>query len=140
MHLFEKELKEIFQAENDLVKALPLMIENAPSSEMIDALTSHLSETKEQVARLEEVFITFGKKAAAEKCEAISGLIKESEAIIQDSEEGSLRDGGIVNVSEEIEHEEIEADGNHPRFSDALSLSEAIRLLKTTIEEEKTTD
>lgn len=135
MHLFEKELKEIFQAENDLVKALPLMIENAPSSEMIDALTSHLSETKEQVARLEEVFITFGKKAAAEKCEAISGLIKESEAIIQDSEEGSLRDGGIVNVSEEIE-----ADGNHPRFSDALSLSEAIRLLKTTIEEEKTTD
>lgn len=100
--LFEDELKEIFHAENELAKALPLMIENAPSSEMIDVLTSHLSETKEQVARLEEVFITFGKKDAAKKCEAISDLINESEAIIQDSEEGSAKDVGVITAAEKL--------------------------------------
>lgn len=140
MHLFEDELKEIYRAENTLLKALPMMIENTTCSQLIDALTSHLTETKEQVAHLEEVFLTFGKKAAAEKCEAISAVIKEAETIINDCEEGATRDAGIISAAEKIEHYEIETYGTLRQFSDLHGMPEAIRLLKAHFEKEKATE
>lgn len=140
MQLFEDELKDIYWAENALVKALPTMIEKATSPELIEVLTSHLSETKAQVARLEDVFMTFGKKAAAEKCEAIAGLIKEAEAIIQDCEEGSMRDAGIIAAAQKIEHYEIATYGTLRQFAETLGMTEATKLLKTSLEEEKASD
>ncbi len=140
MQLFEDELKDIYWAENALVKALPTMIEKATSPELIEVLTAHLVETKAQVARLEDVFLTFGKKAAAEKCEAIAGLIKEAEAIIQDCEEGSMRDAGIIAAAQKIEHYEIATYGTLRQFAETLGMTEATKLLKLSLEEEKASD
>ena len=140
MQLFEDELKDIYWAENALVNALPKMIQNATSQELIDILTAHLAETKVQVTRLEDIFLTFGKKAAAEKCEAIAGLIKEAEAIMQDCEEGSMRDAGIIAAAQKIEHYEIATYGTLRQFAETLGLTEAIQMLKTSLEEEKASD
>ena len=140
MQLFEDELKDIYWAENALVKSLPMMIEKATSPELIEVLTSHLAETKAQVARLEDVFLTFGKKAAAEKCEAIAGLIKEAEAIIQDCEEGSMRDAGIIAAAQKIDHYEIATYGTLRQFAETLGMSEATKMLKKSLEEEKASD
>lgn len=140
MQLFEDELKDIYWAENALVKALPTMIEKATSPELIEVLTAHLAETKIQVARLEDVFLTFGKKAAAEKCEAIAGLIKEAEAIIHDCEEGSMRDAGIIAAAQKIEHYEIATYGTLRQFAETLGMTEATQMLKISLEEEKASD
>ena len=78
MKLFEDELKDIYWAEKALTKAIPKMIKNATSQELIDALTNHLSETEGQVTRVEKVFASIGKNAVAKKCEAMDGLIKEA--------------------------------------------------------------
>ena len=140
MQLFEGELKDIYWAENALVKALPMMIENATSTELTDALTSHLEETKVHVARLEGIFLSFGKKAVGEKCEAIAGLIKEAEAIIQDCEEGSMRDAGIIAAAQKIEHYEIATYGTLRQFAETLGMTEPTQMLKLSLEEEKASD
>src|SRR5689334_20609514 len=77
--LFEDELKDIYWAEKALTKAIPKMIKNASSEELVAALENHLTQTEEQVSRLEEVFSILGKEAKTKKCEAMSGLIKEAE-------------------------------------------------------------
>lgn len=140
MHLFENQLKDIYWAENELVKALPTMIEKATSPELIEVLTAHLDETKAQVARLEGVFLTFGKKAAAEKCEAIAGLIHEAEAIIRDCEDGSMRDAGIIAATQKIEHYEIASYDTLRQFAETLGMTEATQMLKTSLNEEKASD
>ena len=83
MKLFEDELKDIYWAEKALTKAIPKMIKNATSQELIDALTSHLSETENQVTRVEQIFESIDKKAVAKKCEAMEGLIKEGGEIME---------------------------------------------------------
>src|SRR5436853_3704192 len=89
MKLFENELKDIYWAEKALTKAIPKMIKNATNEELIEALENHLDETEEQVARCEQVFEVLGKKAVAKKCEAMEGLIKEAEEIMDECEEGA---------------------------------------------------
>lgn len=140
MQLFEDELKDIYWAENALVKALPMMIEKATSSELIKVLTAHPAETKVQVARLEVVFLTFGKKAAAQKCEAIAGLIKEADAIVQDCEEGSMSDAVIIAAAQKIDHYEIATYGTLRQFAETLGMAEASKMLKISLEEEKASD
>src|SRR6187401_1415777 len=92
MQLFEDQLKDIYWAEKALTKALPKMIKNATSEELIEVLNSHLKETEGQVTRLEQVFELIEKKAAAKKCDAMEGLIKEGESIMEECEEGPMRD------------------------------------------------
>src|SRR5438105_15778693 len=87
MKLFENELKDILWAEKALTKAIPKMIKNATSEELVEALENHLEETEEQVTRVEQVFEILGKKAVAKKCEAMEGLINEAESIMEDCEE-----------------------------------------------------
>lgn len=135
MQVFENELKDIYWAENVFVKALPLMIENAPSSKLLDELTSHLAETKIQVAGLENVFLSFGKKAAAKKCKAIVILIKESEAIIKESEKSSHND--TIN-SDCQKKEDCESDpfDTLSQFLDTRVFSKATLLLDEGTKEE----
>src|SRR6187399_3071417 len=97
MKLFEDSLKDIYWAEKALLKALPKMVKNATSEELVNALESHLSETEVQVERLEEVFGLIDKKPVAKKCDAMEGLIKEGESIMEECEEGSMRDAGIIS-------------------------------------------
>lgn len=140
MALFEDELKDIYWAEKALTKAIPNMIKNATSQELIDALTNHLEETAEQVLRLEQVFESIGKKVEAVKCEAMEGLIKEAVSIMDDCEEGAMCDAGIILAAQKIEHYEIATYGTLRQFAETLSLDDAVELLHATLEEEKAAD
>lgn len=140
MELFEDGLKDIYWAENALLKAIPKMIKQTTSDELNEALTSHLEETKGQITRLEKVFSLIKVKAEGEKCEAMNGLIKEASEIMESCEEGSMRDAGIISAAQKIEHYEIATYGTLRQFAETLSLTEVEELLATTLQEEKEAD
>lgn len=138
--LFEDELKDIYWAEKALTKALPKMAKNATSDDLKNALNDHLEVTKEQVARLEQVFELLGKKAQAKKCEAMAGLIKEGEGIIEDTKPGAVRDAGIISAGQKAEHYEIASYGTLVAFANLLGESKVAAILQETLAEEKDAD
>lgn len=139
--LFIDELKDIYWAEKHLVKSLPKMAKAATSDELRAAIEKHISETENQVSRLEQVFQSVGEKAAAIKCEAMEGLIKEGEEIVKETEKGSLtRDAGIISASQKIEHYEIASYGTLRTLAGVLGYDEAVDLLEATLAEEKQCD
>ena len=140
MKLFEDELKDIYWAEKALTKAIPKMIKNATSKELTKALTKHLGETRKQVTRAERVFKAIGKKAIAKKCEAMSGLIKEAEEKMKDSQSGPMRDAAIISAGQKVEHYEIASYGTLHQFAVTLGLDDASMLLQATLNEEKAAD
>jgi ferritin-like metal-binding protein YciE len=133
-------LKDIYWAEKALTKALPKMIKNATSSELSEALTNHLEETKGQVTRLEEVFASIDQKAVAKKCDAMEGLIKEAQGIMEETDKGSMRDAGIIAAGQKVEHYEIATYGTLAKYAGLLGLTEAQSLLHESLEEEKAAD
>jgi ferritin-like metal-binding protein YciE len=138
--LFEDSLKDIYWAEKALTKALPKMSKNATSEDLVAAIDEHLEVTKEQVSRLEEVFRLLDKKPTAKKCEAMEGLIKEGESIMEDTEEGVVRDAGIIAAAQKVEHYEIATYGTLVAHAKILGLDEAAEILETTLDEEKEAD
>jgi len=138
--LFEEQLKDIYWAEKALTKALPKMQKNATSEELAEAIGTHLEETREQVTRLEQVFQLLGKKAQAKKCDAMEGLIKEGEGIIEETVEGPVRDAGIIAAAQKVEHYEIASYGTLAAFATLLGEDEAAALLQQTLDEEKNAD
>jgi ferritin-like metal-binding protein YciE len=138
--LFENELKDIYWAEKMLTKALPKMIKNAQSPELINAISEHLDITIAQITRLEKIFGILGIRAVAKKCEAMSGLIQESEAIIANTTEGLVRDAGIISSAQKIEHYEIATYWTLGTFAESLGELEVAHLMKLTLDEEKEAD
>lgn len=138
--LFVDSLKDIYWAEKALTKALPKMAKNATSENLITAINDHLAVTQEQVSRLEQVFQIVGEKAQAKKCDAMDGLIKEGEGIMEETESGPVRDAGIIAASQKIEHYEIATYGTLCAFAKTLGENEAMELLATTLAEEKEAD
>lgn len=138
--LFEDELKDIYWAEKALTKAIPKMIKHATSEDLINALETHLHETENQVTRAEKVFSTLGMEPKAKKCEAMAGLIKEAEEIMEECEEGVMRDAGIISAAQKVEHYEIATYGTLRQFAETLGFDEAVSLLEATLEEEKAAD
>jgi len=138
--LFEDGLKDIYWAEKALTKALPKMAKNATSKQLIDALHSHLEETEGHISHLEKVFEIIGKKAVAKKCDAMDGLIKEGESILEETELGVVRDAGIIAASQKIEHYEIATYGTLRQFAETLGFDKAAKILETVLEEEKAAD
>lgn len=133
-------LKDIYWAEKALTKALPKMAKNASDKNLISVLEEHLSETEEQISRLERVFELVGKKAVAKKCEAMDGLIKEGQDIMESTEIGPVRDAGIIAASQKIEHYEIATYGTLCAFAKTLGYDDAAKILHETLEEEKGAD
>lgn len=140
MQLFEDELKDIYWAEHALVKAIPKMIKKATSADLTEALTNHLEETKIQAERLEQVFKSIGKKATAVKCEAMEGLLKEAESLMEDAKKGAMLDAAIIAAAQKVEHYEIASYGTLRQFATTLALDEAVELLEATLDEEKSAD
>jgi ferritin-like metal-binding protein YciE len=140
MKLFEDELKAIFWAEKALTRAIPLMIKNATSIELIDVLISHLEETNNHVERLAQVFLLIDKKPVAKKCQTMEGLIKEAAQIMESCEPGAMRDAGIISAAQKVEHYEIATYGTLRQFAITLGLSEVVELMKATLKEEKAAD
>lgn len=138
--LFENELKDIYWAEKALTKAIPKMIKNATSEELVDALNDHLSVTEEQVTRLDEVFEAIGVKAQGKKCEAMAGLIKEAEELMSETEKGVVRDAAIILASQKVEHYEIATYGTLVSFARILGEDQVVSMLEDTLAEEKEAD
>ena len=138
--LFEDELKDIYWAEKALTKAIPQMIKKASSDELKEALQNHLEETEGHVERAEKIFQILGKDARAKKCEAMEGLVKEAKEIMSDTEEGAMRDAGIISAAQKVEHYEIASYGTLRTFADVLGFSDIVDILNETLEEEKAAD
>jgi len=138
---FVESLQDIYYAEKAITKALPKMMEEATSEELIGAFEDHLAVTKEQITRLEQVFESIGEKAKGKKCEAIEGLIKEGESIMEDTDDGTAtRDVGLIMAAQKVEHYEIATYGGLVQLAQTLGYEEAAQLLQTTLDEEKETD
>jgi ferritin-like metal-binding protein YciE len=139
--LFHDTLKDIYWAEKALTKSLPKLMKKATADELKSAIAEHIEQTQEQVTRLEEVFGLLEKKAQAKKCEAMEGLIKEAESVVEETEDGTAtRDAGIIMACQKVEHYEIATYGTLVQFANTLGLDEAAGILEQTLEEEKQTD
>ena len=140
MKLFEDQLRDMYWAEKALVKAIPRMIKNVSSEELVEVIQEHLEETEAQVEKVERVFESIDKRAVAKKCEAMDGLIKEAEEIMKSSDKGAMRDAGIIAASQKIEHYEIASYGTLRTFAQTLGLTEAVSILEEILAEEKGVD
>jgi len=138
--LFVDQLKDLYWAEKALTKALPKMVKNCTSPELISALEEHLAVTEEQVSRLEEVFDSIDEKAVAKKCAAMEGLIDEAEEMMESTTKGVVRDAAIIAAAQKVEHYEIASYGTLCAFAKTLGHNEAAALLEETLNEEKDAD
>jgi len=138
--LFVDSLKDIYWAENALVTALPKMAANATSPKLSSAIKDHLTVTENQVTRLKKIFDLLGEKAEGKKCEAMAGLLKEGDSILEETTPGPVRDAGIIAASQKIEHYEIATYGTLYAFAKTLGENDAAKLLKQTLAEEKESD
>ncbi len=139
--LFTDSIKDIYWAENHLVKTLPKMISATASTELQTALSDHLEVTEEQVSRLEQVFELLGKKPQAKKCDAMEGLTKEGEGIIESTDSGTeARDQGIIMASQKVEHYEIATYGSLAQLAKTLGYNDISDILERTLAEEKESD
>lgn len=138
---FVDELKDIYWAEQHVVKTLPKMQKAATSDELKKAFGNHLEESKGHVARLEKAFGILGKKAVAKKCEAMAGIVKEGTDIIGETEKGTAtRDVGLVLAGQKVEHYEISTYGGLVQLAKTMGHDDVADLLYQTLQEEKKAD
>jgi len=138
--LFLHFLQDIYYAERQILKALPKMAKAAESDKLKQALTHHQQETQHQVERLQQVFEAIGKPARAKTCEAIQGLIEEGEEVVQDFEQGPVRDAGIAACAQAVEHYEMARYGALIAWAKAGGHENVVSLLEETLAEEKKAD
>ena len=138
--LFVDELRDLYDAEKQLVKALPKMAQASSSQQLRQAFESHLSETEGHVNRLEQIFSKLNQKTSGESCDGMKGLVKEGEEMVSHVEESPLRDAGLIGAANRVEHYEIAAYGTARTFAQMLGYSDAVQLLEQTLEEEKAAD
>lgn len=139
--LFLDELKDIYWAEKHLTKALPKMEKAATSKNLKTTFANHLVETHGQIGRLEQAFEMMGKKAQAKKCEAMAGLTKEGDGIIEDTEKGSFtRDVGLIMAAQKVEHYEIATYGSLAQLAKTIGKNNIAALMVETLNEEKAAD
>jgi ferritin-like metal-binding protein YciE len=134
--LYIDELRDIYNAENQLIKALPKMAKAASSEELQDAFEKHLEQTKTHVERLEEVFEEIGEKPKGKTCKAMKGLIEEGSEILHENGEESVIDAGIIVAAQKVEHYEIASYGSVRTFAQLLGKDRSADLLQTTLDEE----
>ncbi|MGE6784504.1 ferritin-like domain-containing protein [Ensifer adhaerens] len=137
--LFEHTLQDVYFAENAITKALPKVAKAAKSPELKKAAELHLSETKEQIKKLDQVFKSMGKKPAGMKCDAIEGLIKEADGLMSEAE-GIALDAGLLAACQAVEHYEIARYGSLREWAKGLGHEEAHTLLSEILDQEKATN
>lgn len=138
--LFLEELGDLYNAEKQLIKALPKMAEASESSELRTAIEEHLEQTKNHANRLEKVFRELGQKPGQVTCKAMKGLIEEGDEVVKKTEKGSARDAAIIGAAQRVEHYEIAGYGTAKCHASMLGHSDAEELLNETLEEEKEAD
>jgi len=137
--LFMDQLADIYDAEKQLVKALPKMADAVSSSELSSGFREHLDQTEGHVQRLEEIFEMLGKPAKGKKCEAMEGLIAEAKEMMEQAEP-NVQDAALIAAAQKVEHYEIASYGCLRTWADLLEMDQASTLLQETLDEEKETD
>lgn len=138
--LFVHELADIYSAEQQITQALPKMAGAATSPELKQAFEKHLEQTRTQIQRLDEVFNLVGSGRQVEQCEAMKGLIKEGEKVLQETTTGPVKDAALIAAAQKVEHYEISAYGTARTHAEVLGLNDARDLLDRTLSEESKTD
>jgi len=138
--LFLEELKDLYSAETQITRALPKMAKAASSEKLRHAFESHLEETKEHVSRLQQIFETLGKSGKGKTCEGMKGLLSEGSEMMNEAEEGDVRDAAMISAAQRVEHYEMAGYGTVRSYAELLGLSDAVELLEATLGEEKAAD
>jgi ferritin-like metal-binding protein YciE len=138
--LMKEELKDVLNAENQIIKALPKMIKKASNDELKTAFEEHLEETKEQVERVEQVMEMLGMPARGKTCKAMKGIIEEGQEMMSEDAEEDVMDAALIGAAQKVEHYEIATYGTLCTYADLLGLQDAKKLLGQTLNEEKQTD
>src|SRR5580692_3101853 len=139
-HLYVEELKDLYSAENQMVKALPKMIKAATSEDLRAGFEEHLEQTKGHVSRLEEIFKALGESPKGKKCKGMEGLIKEGGEMIEEDPAPEELDAGLISAAQRVEHYEIAGYGCVSTYAKLLGEDQAASLLRQTLGEEKETD
>jgi ferritin-like metal-binding protein YciE len=138
--LLLEELKDLYSAEKQIVKALPRIIRGASSDQLKTAIQEHLEVTKLQVTRIEEAFSHLGEKPKAKTCKGMEGLLKEGAESLEEEDSGVLRDLQLIGAAQRVEHYEVAAYGTAKAMAEKLELTEIVDLMNETLDEEKEAD
>ncbi|PTX20205.1 ferritin-like metal-binding protein YciE [Pontibacter mucosus] len=134
------ELRDIYNAEQQITKALPKMIKATSSTQLKSAFEEHLMVTEKQIERLDKVFEIIGEKSTGEKCKAMEGIIREAETMLSERADSSVMDAALIASAQRVEHYEIAAYGTVCTYAKQLGMNDVLDLLHKTLEEEKMTD
>ncbi len=138
--LYVEQLQDLYDAENQLVKALPKMAKAASEPQLQQAFEQHLTQTKTHVERIEQIFKTMGSSPKGKSCKAMKGLIEEGEEMIKQRADPSVRDAGLIAAAQRVEHYEIAGYGCVRTYADLLGMADSSALLQQTLNEEGMTD
>jgi ferritin-like metal-binding protein YciE len=138
--LYLEQLRDLYDAEHQIIKALPEMIEAASSQELKDGLNEHLDVTKTQATRLEKIFADMGEKPKGEKCKGMQGVLAEGSDLVDKVEDPDLRDAAIIASAQRVEHYEMAGYGTARSFASLLEQEEASEVLQQILDEEKEAD
>jgi ferritin-like metal-binding protein YciE len=134
------ELKDLYSAEKQIIRALPKMIKAVSTPELQQGLANHLEETRGQVARLEKIGETLGKKMTGKTCVGMKGVLEEGSEVLEDTEKGAVRDAALISACQRVEHYEMAGYGSARDFAKLLGLKDVAGLLEETLAEEKNAD
>jgi ferritin-like metal-binding protein YciE len=138
--LFLEELKDVYNAEKQILRALPRMAKAADSPELQQAFTTHQKETEGHVQRLEQIFKKLGQAPRGKKCKGMEGLLEEGKEVLEEDGEPAVIDAALIASAQRVEHYEMAAYGCLRTYAQLLGMDEAGRLLQQTLEEEEATD
>ena len=138
--LYVAELQDVYNAERQLLKALPKMAKSAQTSELKSAIEEHLEQTQNQLTRLEKILSGLNERPGGEVCEAMQGLVAEGEEVMKADGEDAVRDAGLIMAAQKVEHYEIASYGSLRSFAHLLNREDDVSLLDQTLEEEKAAD
>jgi len=138
--LFLQELRDLYDAEDQITEALPKMIEAAHYPELKNALQEHLEITRQQIQRLDQVFDILGEDASGQTCKGMKGVIKEGDEIISQGGDGATVDAGIISAAQRVEHYEMAGYGTVRTYAELLGQQQIASLLQQTLDEEKEAD
>jgi ferritin-like metal-binding protein YciE len=138
--LYLEQLKDIYDAENQLMKALPKMAKEATNEELKACFEQHLEQTEEQISRLDQIFEELGEKSKGHKCKAMAGLVEEGKELMAEDAEEDVMDAALICAAQKIEHYEIATYGCLRTYAEMLGFDEQADLLQETLDEEKDTD
>src|SRR3954454_11905912 len=138
--LYVEELKDLYSAENQLLKALPRMAKKASSPDLRAAFEEHVGQTKQQVNRLEKIFKKLGEKPTGKTCKAMKGLVEEGKEIMEEDGDEAVLDAALIGAAQKVEHYEIAGYGTARTFASMLGEEDAVEALQRTLDEEAETD